>query len=348
MKIGDKLIMIKKFCKSILAFILALSFVVGLFPVMSVRAADPYGKVDQKINYKFVLDLTQTRYNYSLKEGYTDEHKFEFYNSFITKKGNISALCISLYTMRSGSCDMRLENEKGKVIFERKECPNDFHKIVFLNRDNYILKIRAREDTCYRSELSFDCGDRVYVDSVNFLGSKKEATLKSPVGKVTWYKETYNEKTEKRNYKKIKTAKTLKITDKEECNYVFEKNGIKFIYYVDKISPFNNNNQNYTAEYLSAGCNIGLVFFPDETTPYYVRLNGYNNSKKTITKITVKADDVIYTQKDLIRPYECIDFIKGKKGEKAHYLQKVVYTYSDGTKETIFNGEQYIFNVSEV
>lgn len=47
--------MIKKFCKSILAFILALSFVVGLFPVMSVRAADPYGKVDQKINYKLKL-----------------------------------------------------------------------------------------------------------------------------------------------------------------------------------------------------------------------------------------------------------------------------------------------------
>lgn len=356
--------MIKKFCKSILAFILALSFVMGLFPIMSVRAADPYGKVDKTYNHNFEYDTAPYTNRFSLSKGYTDIHKFTFEREYST----MSCLCITLYSEKKASCDVKLEDENGKTIFEKKACAKDYYKILFLDKGNYKLKVRAREKTGYHLELKFDLKPRrlpidiiytpnkkiesfIDMDSINFIDDYKEETIKSPLGKVTWYKEFYNKKSSKYTYKKLKTATSLKVTSKDTGDYVFKKNGVVFRYSVNVVSPFDSSKQNYTAKYLSAGCNVGYALLPDgpdETTPYYVRLYGYNNSKKTITKITVKADDLIYTQKELVRPYQVIEFTKGKKGERAHYLQKVVYTYADGTKETIFNGEQYIFNVREV
>lgn len=340
--------MIKKFSKSIMAIFFVMILLINFLPVVSTKAADSYGKINKTYNNKF-LTPENGEYDNNLKKGYTNVYHFKHYNGVL----DLAGMYISLYNVNNAVYDIRLEDENGNIVFEKKKSSKNYNNIFLPSNKYYNLKIKAHEDIKYKLILRPSWGYDVLMDYFYLFKDNKEVTLKSPIGKVTWYKVKYNSNSQKYNSRKIATGSKLKVTSKNPGQYGFKKGGLWFIYDVENVSPFDRDKEYVLTDYLRAKCHLlftgelhSIKVAGQNQRPYILCLNGYNHTSNTIVKVTAKADNKIYGFNCIIEPYDEFYLTKKIGDDPVWAIQKVVYTFADGTKETVFNDEAFIWGES--
>lgn len=328
-----------------ISLVMVFVFLVSLFPVTNVEAADKYGKVKHKNNLDDISEIST--YNEGglllrenkLGKGYTD-----IYEMNVEK---MVFLYIDITALDESAFECAITNNKGKIIYEKKIKSRSGYVFRELKKGKYYFKIRALKNSEYQlvinpSDTYNDGTPVIRMREYCLDNDNQYLTIKSPKGKVDW--KLYYDK----NCKKIKNVNSVQIDNKvRRVEMMVGKVIIKYpiINLDDEEEPNGFISKRLVMTGLAAP-----IYKKGEFSgkyKYSLHYNYINLSNKIVKNIRFQVygikDEIIEQQ--YVKPYEKTEYWQSAfkvKNANQNILTKVTVEYMDGSMEVIFEGRQSV------
>lgn len=334
----------------IISLVMVFVFLVSLFPVTNVEAADKYGKV--KHTYKNDLKISEI---WAWSEGgllHCDDKLDKGYTNVYEVKADINAyIYVEITTPDKNAFECAITDNKGKIVCEKKIKSKSGFLLKKIKKGKYYIKVRALKKSPY--QLLLASSDTVNKDGKYYIDMRRyyfdnniqSIDIKSSFGKVNW-KIYYDEK--RRKSKTVKNAKSVKVDKNAKYVYIFVGK-VVFVYPILNIDEEGEKEGAITKTFSMNG-HAAPTYKEGEFTgkyKYYLRYDYVNLCNKTVKylrfKINGVKDEFIVQQH--VKPYGRTEYWSSSfrvKNENQNTVTKVTVEYMDGSEEVLFEGEHYI------
>lgn len=332
----------------VISLVMVFVFLVSLFPVTNVEAADKYGKVKHKYKFAELSEIPSfvegglVYSNNKLDKGYTDIYEMQTESN--------QYVFFDIITLDEGAFECAITDDKGKIICQKKINSRNGGILRELKKGKYFFKVRALKKSVYQFGINSgkkNKSGKSYIEMSGryFDDDMQSITIISNFGKVDW-KIFYDENRSKS--KTVKHAKSVKVDKK--AKYVYMIVGEVVLFYPIINIEDEAEKESAITKTLSVYGNAYPIYDKNGNFngkyKYSVLYDYINLSNKTIKnfRFCMKSVNGEKSDQQFVNPYGSTAVFVGAfhlKNQK-NILTKVTVEYMDGSEEVLFEGEHGI------